>query len=154
MSQKLHLILFILAITLLPRPASAATNFFPLGMFEDANLTNTPTAFETMINNLRSHNLDTVLFTNSSNASHLPILEPSDRLGFNVIWGGPMNELSTNWFNNPVASTLQNAENIIGPLVDQLKTHSSIKGYNLLDDTTLSQADKLSKALGVSLKSK
>lgn len=145
-----YLFLIILSLLIFPSSVLArSSDFFPLGMFEDGNRMNTSTGFEAMITDLRAHNLDTVLFTNNSNASHLPILSVSDRLGFNVIWGGPMHELSNNWFDNPVAATPQNAEAIIGPLVDQLKTHSSVKGYNLIDDTTLSKADKLKLAIDV-----
>jgi hypothetical protein len=146
------MLLILLSFFLLFAPAkveAVSPSFFPIGMFEDANMTNTSTGFENMITNLRSHNLDTILFTNSNNTTHLPLLDVSDRLNFNVIWGGPMHELTNNWFNNAINATSSNAETVIGPLVDQLKNHPSLKGYNLLDDTTLSKADKLKLAIDV-----
>ena len=127
---------------------AAANEVFPYGVFDDSNK-QTVTSFETTINDLKSKNLDSILFTNSANQFHMPLLDISDQLNFPVYFGGPMNELSSQWFNNPIEATQQNADNIIGPLVDQVKTHSSVKGYNLIDDTNISAAEKLKLAFNV-----
>lgn len=128
----------------------ADTNtFFPYGIFEDGGATNTPAAFETMIDSIQAKGLDTVLFTNSFNQYHLPLLDVSDRKGMNVIWGGPMGELQTQWFGSTASATIDSARSIIGPLVDQVKIHPSVRGYNLLDDTTLAVSEKMKLAVQV-----
>src|SRR4051794_39721642 len=82
------LVLTLAAFVLLPTPRAdaQAAPFFPLGIFEDGNMTNTPRAFEAMINDLRPRGFDTVLFTNNILRFHAPLMDVSDRLGFNVIW--------------------------------------------------------------------
>src|SRR6266516_2662216 len=66
-------------------PRRTAGSSFPVGVFEDANLLDGDTAgFETMIGDLRSHGLDTVMFTNNAADRDAPLLDVSDRLDFGV----------------------------------------------------------------------
>ena len=48
-----------------------------------------------------------------------------------------MGDLYTQWWDRAAASTsIDAARQIIGPMVDRLKVHPSIRGYNLIDDAT------------------
>src|SRR5436190_3423174 len=66
-------------------PRRRTGSFFPIGVFEDANLLDGDTArFETMIGDLQSHGLDTIMFTNNAADRDAPLLAVSDRLDFGV----------------------------------------------------------------------
>jgi hypothetical protein len=127
------------------RPPVAPTDsgYFPLGMFEDNNVVaGDKGRFATMIDDLRAHNLDSVLFTNSSVRFHAGLLDVSDQKGFNVVFA-PMNELNSQWFYNPSApTTIEAARSVVRPLADQLKDHPSLRGYNILDDATNDKSAK------------
>ena len=47
-----------------------------------------------------------------------------------------MGELYEQWWNLPETTDIATARQVIGPMVDKLKVHPSIRGYNLLDDAT------------------
>ncbi|MFN8633870.1 MAG: hypothetical protein U0893_08455 [Chloroflexota bacterium] len=134
-------------LTPTPSPAPAAT-FFPLGMFEDNNIPAGDTArFAAMIDDLRAHGLDSVLFTNSSVQYHAPLLDVSDAKGFATIFA-PMHELHDQFIDNAsVPATIDAARQLIYPLVNVLKSHPSLRGYNLRDDATMADATKLSLAM-------
>ncbi|GAC1651464.1 MAG: hypothetical protein NVS4B8_26440 [Herpetosiphon sp.] len=113
--------------------ASKAKAFFPLGIFEDGGLTNEPDKFATMIQNVRAHNLDTVLFTNNSLLNDASLLAVSDRLNFNVIFA-PHGDLNRPWWFSSTPPSLASATTLAQPITSQLGAHPSLKGYNLVDD--------------------
>lgn len=127
---------------------AASNDIFPLGFFEDGSITNSPTAMQQLITFSRTNNLDSVLFTNNKVATQMPMLNVSDQQNFNVYFA-PMDELQTQWFGSTMSATLANAQSVITPLVNQMKTHPSIKGYNLRDDITLPMSEKLRLAVQV-----
>ncbi|MFN8633900.1 MAG: hypothetical protein U0893_08605 [Chloroflexota bacterium] len=135
-----------LAVT--PPASQAAAGPFPLGMFEDNNILAGDTArFSTMIDDLRAHGLDTVLFTNSSVQYHSPLLNVSDSKGFNTVFA-PMHELSTQFLDDPAApATIEKAREVVYPLAQALRGHTSLQGYNLRDDSTVAIAPKLALAI-------
>ncbi|MCL4368646.1 MAG: carbohydrate binding domain-containing protein [Actinobacteria bacterium] len=130
-----------------PPPTGSGAAGFPLGVFEDGNMTYGVSAdFEAMINDLKSHALDAVLFTNNSAQRDEPMLSVSDRLGFNVYFA-PHYELDRNWWPANVAATIDNARSAIYPLVDLVNGHASVKGYNVADEPTNDQQDKVALAV-------
>ena len=129
-----------------PTPSSGGSDIgrrFPLGIFEDANITNGLDArFEPMIQDARSKNLDSVLFNNNNVDRDEPMLSVSDRLNFNVYFA-PHHELNAQWFYGSAPTTIEAARSLAYPIVDRVKAHPSLRAYNLVDEPNLQQKDKL-----------
>jgi hypothetical protein len=104
---------------------------------------------DAMITDLRAHNLSSVLFTNGHVQYQSALADVADRRGFSIYSSWLMGELYRRWYPSTVPATIEKAREIIGPLVDQLRTHPSIRGYNLLDDATSRYNDKLRLAVQV-----
>jgi hypothetical protein len=125
-----------------PQPAG-----FPLGLFDDSGIIAGSTSyFQTEINDLKSHHLDSVMITNGDVNGDGPILGVADQAGVNVYWG-PMAQLANDWWPTSVPANLTTAENVISPLVTAVAGHPSLKGTYLVDEPDLSLATKV--ALGV-----
>ncbi len=116
--------------TLTPTPNGPVA--FPLGVFEDGNLQSAFT-FGPMIDDLRAHNLDAVYFVNTWAAGD-DMLDVSDAKGFDVYY--ELHEVVDQWFTSPVAADIDTARSIIYPLVDVVKGHPSLQGYNVIDEPT------------------
>jgi hypothetical protein len=138
----------------LPAPARGApgeTNqshprWFPIGVFEDGNVVNGDTTrFGAMVRDLKSRKFDTVLFTNNAVDRDEPLLAISDRLGFDVIFA-PATELDRSWWPPSVPASLDIAHRVIGPIVDRLKSHSSLKAYSIVDEPGLDLLNKVALA--------
>lgn len=126
-----------------PTPASGS-DAFPLGVFEDGNFQNTST-FGSMIDDLRAHNLDSVYFVNTWSDGG-GMLDVSDSKGFDVYYN--LNEGWEQWFNNrSVPVDITTARSIFYPLIDAVKDHSSLKGYNILDEPTNDLQSKVALAV-------
>lgn len=123
-----------------PMPDAAA---FPLGVVEDGNMVSAST-FGPMIDDLRAHHLDAVFFVNTW-ASRANLLDISDAQEFDVYYC--LGELGEQWFGREVTENLDTARAIIYPQVDAVKGHPSLKGYNILDEPTSSQKDKVALAV-------
>jgi hypothetical protein len=131
-----------------PAETGPATSF-PLGVFEDANIINgDPSAFRAMITDLRAHGFDAVLFNGGSVARDAPLLTIADQLGFDVYFT-PAYDLDRQWWPASVPADIATARRVIGPLVEQLRAHPSVKGYNLADEPGLAQIGKVALALRV-----
>ena len=133
----------ILTLSFLPsseRVLAANTNIFPYGMFEDGNMTHGETSVRNMITDLRNHGMDTILFTNNYASRMQNGLTVADELNFNVVFA-PHGDLSKEWWSTNSA-TLENARIIGYNIVDKVKSYKSLIGYNLKDDTPLSDASK------------
>ncbi|MCC7369241.1 MAG: carbohydrate binding domain-containing protein [Chloroflexi bacterium] len=130
----------------LAAPLGSVTSSFPLGIFEDGNMIfGNSTAFETMILAAQARGLDTVLFNNNSAIRDVAMLDVSDRLGFQVVFG-PHHELHDDWYAASVPVTIEQARSVVYPLVDAVKAHSSIVGYNTADEPHLADTDKVTLA--------
>lgn len=116
---------------------------FPLGVFEDGNFQNSGN-FGATIDNLRAHNLDSVYFVNTW-ARGGDMLNISDSKGFDVYYN--LNEGWDQWFNVSVTENIETARSIYYPLVDAVKNHSSLKGYNVLDEPTNNLQTKVALAV-------
>lgn len=123
--------------TSIPQPTPRPEGGFAYGVFEDAGMVSGASAMDAMITDLRLHNLQSVMFTNGSLQGQLPLAAVSDARDFPVYASWMMGDLATQWWDRATASTsIETARQIIGPMVDQLKVHPSIRGYNLIDDAT------------------
>ncbi|MDA8218278.1 MAG: hypothetical protein M0Z94_11740, partial [Dehalococcoidales bacterium] len=137
-----------------PTPTTApdqgnAGSAFPLGVFEDAGMIGSnQAAFEAMINDIKGRGLDSVMITNGSAPQDAPMLDVSDRLGANV-YIGPFDELWRQWWPSSVPADEQIARQVISPLVDQFKTHPSLKAYYIIDEPDSEMADKVAIAAKV-----
>jgi hypothetical protein len=97
-----------------------------------------PATFESYIKDWQSRGFDTALVIN-----HIPDLSVSDRLNFKII-ASPLLELYRDWFYYEEYQegellcdgnvTIECARQIIGPIVDSIKIHPSVKGYYIIDD--------------------
>jgi hypothetical protein len=130
-----------------PTPGGSPTQRFPLGLFEDGNMIfgDTP-AFTTLLNDILSHNLDSVFFGNNSTARDEPLLTQADQRGVGVVFA-PHHELYDSWYVDGVSATLAKAHEILDPLVDRLRPHPSLLAYNLADEPSLDDQEKLRLAV-------
>jgi hypothetical protein len=125
---------------------SVVATAFPLGVYDDANVVYGNTSyFQTEVNDLNSHNLDSVLFTNGDSTRDGPILGVADQSGTNVYWG-PVYQLDREWWPTTVPADATIANNVIAPLVTAVAGHPSLKGTYLVDEPGLDLATKV--ALG------
>lgn len=123
-----------------PKPTIAPTPEPPAdpiveGVFEDAGLVDAA-AFDAMITDLRAHGLGSAMFTNGRLVDKLPLADVSDRRNFPVYSSWMMGDLYDQWWNRTDSPDITEARRVIGPMVDQLRVHPSIRGYNLIDDAT------------------
>jgi len=131
-----------------PQPTATAAQqnaqtLFPLGVFEDGNMIGGNTArFETMLNDLRAHGLDTVLFVNNTVERDEPLLGVADRLGFNVFMM-PNGDLNETWWPDEVSATIATARIIAKPIVAAWGKHPSLKGYLVSDEPFLDATQKV-----------
>jgi hypothetical protein len=102
-----------------------------------------------MITNLRAHGLNSVMFTQGTLAKAGALAPVSDRLSFPVYTSWMYQELGTQWLDASPTLDIAAARSIIGPMVDALKVHPSIKGYHILDDATTAYNEKLRLAAQV-----
>ncbi|MCC7371781.1 MAG: carbohydrate binding domain-containing protein [Chloroflexi bacterium] len=124
-------------------PADALADSFPLGIFDDGNMIfGKPANFDRLIRDSQAQGLDTVLFNNNSAIRDEAMLSVSDSLGFNVIFG-PQAELHSQWYDVGVPATIAQARTVVYPLVDRVKAHPSVKGYNVADEPHNEQTDKV-----------
>jgi len=122
-----------------PRPTSGGIWF---GAWIDQNWRNTPASWASMITDLKSHGLDSVVSVNGFVRYHLPLLDISDRERFGVFTSMVHGELNEQWWGRTTVDGAK-AESIIGPLVDALKVHPSVIGYNYIDDAPQSLMEKM-----------
>ncbi len=113
-------------------PVNTGSSDFPIGMFEDANIVyGNTTTFSNMISNLKGKGFDSVMFVNNKSSRDEALLPVSDAQNFNVYIsatddiGGYMADTTP---------TLDEAKAAINPAIDRYKTHSSVKGYNIVDE--------------------
>jgi hypothetical protein len=133
----------LLATTTPAPPALGPADDFRMGVFEDFNRVSDLPRFEAMIKDLQSRDFDSVMLSNGWLDSQDAALAVSDRLVFDVFLS-PMGELYAEWWDNPQApATIDAARNVIYPLVDRLKVHPSLKGYNVADEPDLLLAEKM-----------
>jgi len=124
-------------------PRRRAGSFFPIGVFEDANLLDGDTArFETMIGDLQSHGLDTIMFTNNAADRDVPLLAVSDRLDFGVFML-PAHDLVRDWWRADVPENSATAQRVAAPIVRQLSLHPSLRGYIVADEPRLESLNKV-----------
>ncbi|MGH2351318.1 MAG: hypothetical protein ACRDJN_06850, partial [Chloroflexota bacterium] len=119
---------------------------FVLGMFEDFGMVSDDGKMEALVTDLQARGFDAVLFTNGFAAEQDARLRVADRLGFDV-YLGPMGELYRDWWHSATPATIEHARSIVYPLVDLLKAHPSLKGYNIVDDATNALQDKIRLAV-------
>jgi hypothetical protein len=126
------------------RGAARQTNSaFPIGVFEDGNMLAGKTAlFEAMLKDLRRHGLDSVMFTNNKVSRDARLLGVSDRLGFNVFML-PAFDLAAGWWPADVPARIETARAVARPIVKQLGSHPSLKGYLVKDEPGRSELSKV-----------
>ncbi|MDP3941799.1 MAG: carbohydrate binding domain-containing protein [bacterium] len=108
--------------------------FFPIGAF-DAMIPG-PNELTAYINDVTARGMDSLMMNNNNitNPLQQQMLAAADQKNFNML-EGPQNELYSQWWNdNTVTVDLATAKQIAQPLVDLMKIHPSLKGYNLVDD--------------------
>ncbi|MGE3912194.1 MAG: carbohydrate binding domain-containing protein [Chloroflexota bacterium] len=121
---------------------SSISQRFPLGLFEDANiLEGLDARFEPLITNAQSKGLDSVMFNNNNVDRDEPMLSVSDRRNFNVYFA-PQHEMNAQWFYSSAPTTIEAARSLAYPIVDRVKAHPSLRGYNLVDEPGLEHRDK------------
>jgi len=117
---------------------------FYLGMFEDANLTGGNTdVFRSMVADLTSRGLDTVMFSNNDSERDAPLLNVSDELNFNVLMI-PAADLHREWWPSDVPANLETALAVAEPIVNRWKPHPSLKAYLTKDEPVFEDLEKVS----------
>lgn len=128
-----------------PTPSLAVQSYFPLGVFMTAGEIGDMAA---NITDLKAHGLDSVIFNNTGVDTADSLLSTSDQMNFNSVVAFDYNLWRT-WWPDTIPATLANAESAIGPLVDRVKGHPSLRGYNVVDEPGLNMKDKLALAIQV-----
>jgi hypothetical protein len=115
-------------------------------MFEDANYVRGPADFAVTVADLQARHFDSILFTNNFTYRDEPLLGVADDLGFRVVFG-PHAELNAALWPLGAPASLDHARRVIFPLVDHVRHHPSLLGYNVLDDAPDRLAPKVAFAL-------
>ena len=124
------------APTATPTPTAtpaAPGNGIWFGAFYDQNWRNNSLTFGSMIDDLQSRGLDSAMSVNGFVRFHEPLLSVSDGKRFPIFTSIVQGELNEQWWNRSTWDAAA-AESIIGPLVDRIKGHPSVIGYNIKDD--------------------
>ncbi len=131
----------------LPLINKGTIDHFLYGIFDSAGLVGGSVDFENYIKNAQAHGLDSALIINA-----IPDLSIPDRLNFKVI-ASPLYDLYRQWFyfesyHSGAALcggniTIDCARKIIGPIVDAIKGHPSVKGYYIFDDATAQSKERI-----------
>src|SRR5689334_11433229 len=98
-------------LLLIPANAFAGTvdpNYFPLGVFDAASMENGTDKFEASINDLQAHGLDSIMMVLAKASGISPLLDVSDRKGFNVVVN-PDVDLNNSWWPASVPATFAGA---------------------------------------------
>lgn len=117
--------------------------YFPLGVFMTAGFVD---QIDVKVNDLKAHNFDSIIFNNTGLDRADSILTVTDQMNFNAVAAFDY-DLWRSWWPDTVATTIDNARSAIYPLVDRVKNHPSLKGYNLIDEPNLSMKDKVALAV-------
>jgi hypothetical protein len=124
-------------------PSRPADAYFPVGVFEDANLVSgDATEFAAMLRDLKSHGLDSVMFTNNFARRDAHLLDISDDLGIKVFML-PAGDLNTDWWPASIPADAETARQAAQPIVDLLRPHPSFQGYIVKDEPGLGDLDKV-----------
>jgi hypothetical protein len=115
---------------------------FPVGLFEDAGMQSS-TSFTSMVNDIKGRGFDSVLLTNGSVGQEAGLLNVSDTVGGVKVYLAPMAQLNSQWWPSTVSADIATARSVIYPLVDQLKGHPSLGGYNIIDEPALTLQTKV-----------
>jgi hypothetical protein len=134
-----------------PTPSVVPTNVPPsdsgaiyMGVFEDTGNYWTDTSrFSAMIDDVRAHNMDSTAWVNGRLVDNLPLATIADQRSYPILSSWFQANLAEDWWPDSVPATIDRARQVIGPLVDQLKVHQSVIGYNLIDDANMDHADKI-----------
>jgi hypothetical protein len=119
------------------------TEYFPLGVFEDGNMFGGDAGVLRMvINDLTSHGLDSIMFTNNSSTRDAPMLEVSDELGFNVFFL-PAGDWNKTWWAEEIPATEAAARQAAEPVVQHFHSHPSFKGYIVKDEPRKAAKEKV-----------
>lgn len=123
---------------------------FPIGVFEDGNLIGGDRdRFAQMLDDLKRHGLDSVMFTNNRIAGDAPLLTVADPRGMRVFMA-PASDWNENWWPASVTATAEQAELVAAPAVKAFASHPSFGGYIVSDEPSLADQAKvtlLSQAL-------
>ena len=115
---------------------------FPLGVFEDATMIGGRDGrFQSLLEDVQTRGLDSVLLTNSFAARDSGLLDVADRLGMDVYFG--LTELHRGWWTSDELPTRERAEELLRPVIERLAGHPSLKGYSIADEPTLDLREKL-----------
>src|SRR5262249_6105511 len=95
---------------------------------------------------LRARHLNAIMFTNNFTYRDEPLLGVADDLGLGVVFG-PHAELNVGLWPGRVPATADQARRVIYPLVDRVRAHPSLLGYNVIDDAPDSLAPKIALAV-------
>lgn len=122
-------------------PVKAGVNdSIPIGIFEDSNWLGS--SMPTFISTLQANGLDSMMFTNFQNVRDEPLLNQTDVAGINV-YGGPNGNLAQSWYSNVGVTVDQTtADSIAQPLIQAVDSHTSLKGYYMVDEPTNSVIKK------------
>jgi hypothetical protein len=129
-----------------PPTQSPTTDDFLYGVFEDANYAGTAADFAVTAADLRARHLNAILFTNNFTYRDEPLLGVADDFGLGVVFG-PHAELNAGLWPARVPATVDQARRLIYPLVDHVRAHPSLLGYNVIDDAPDSLAPKIALAV-------
>jgi hypothetical protein len=126
-----------------PSQASIGRISFPLGVFEDANiLGGNETFFRTIIDDLKNHGLDTIMFANNFSQRDSTLLQASDEMGFNV-YMSPAGDLNETWWSTDIPTRRDKALEAARNIIAYWKTHPSLKGYIVKDEPGLHEINKV-----------
>lgn len=115
-------------------PVNTGSAEFPIGVFEDGNMFWGRTADMTnAINDLQSKGLNAMMFVNNDVINRDDAMfSVADQKNFNVYVSA--NAQFNSYLHTDTTPTIEEARNIVYPVVDKYKTHSSVKGYNVSDE--------------------
>jgi hypothetical protein len=134
-----------------PAPSSTSTSAgIYMGVHENVgDYWTDHTRFRAFIDDLRASGFDSISFGNGRLKDTLSLAAILDEKQMPYVSSFFQAELIERWYPTSVSATIENARQIVGPLIDALAPYKSQIGYNLRDDADQALNDKFRLAIEV-----
>lgn len=126
-------------------PVRPSVAYFPLGVFEDANrLMGDAARFRALLDDLKSHGLDSVLLMHGLARRDAALLEIAEQAGVSVFMQ-PTDDLKRAMQTASAGGDLAAVKRDLGPLVEALDKYRALKGWIVADEPGLDRREPVKR---------